>query len=269
MCAVLSCLEASPPPSAAVTASRAASRYNKKTSGSLFVLRPLSVFYLVGRTSLPWCWFSVVTAAPPPPPTSQFRLEHAVSMQTRGLLRYPLAVEPPPTPLRPTSSSAASHGQAGGDGGAAPPSSLGASPLAAGGPAESMAGGGGGNDPDDMATGEEDDVIPGAAEFEDDDSALEDMIEPPAGDSTPASAQSATATAAVAAAVAEAAVVEAAAEAQPEASPSSPRLEEWPGFPCPSKAFARAAAIENPKGLLPPSPDVLRFIHQVMRCDAT
>ncbi|CAM9805817.1 unnamed protein product [Ectocarpus sp. 12 AP-2014] len=52
------------------------------------------------------------------------------------------------------------------------------------------------------------------------------------------------------------------------ASLSRPRLEEWPGFPCPSKAFARAAPMENPKGGLPPSPQVLRFIHQVASAKA-
>lgn len=116
---------------------------------------------------------------------------------------------------------------------------------------EPRAGGGGGADPDD-GTEEalmEDDIA-GAAEFEDD-SDLEDVVEPAAGDRLPAAAPSA------------AAAVAAQAKSRPEASPSSPRLEKWPGFPCPSKAFARAAPIENPKGLLPPSPDFLGFIHQV------
>ena len=47
------------------------------------------------------------------------------------------------------------------------------------------------------------------------------------------------------------------------ASPFSPKLEKWPGFPCPSKAFARATPVENPKGVLPPSQRLLRYIHLV------
>lgn len=84
-----------------------------------------------------------------------------------------------------------------------------------------------------------------------------------------ASPESATTAVEATAAAATAATVSAAAAAlAPElerASPSSPRLEKWPGFPSPSMAFARAAPMETPKGLLPPSPYVLRFIHQVKK----
>lgn len=118
------------------------------------------------------------------------------------------------------------------------------------------AGGDGGDGPTAIAVSEYDTAA--AVDFEGDESNLEDTFEPAAGDDRPAAVQSEPAAAAAAAAAA------ALAATQPEASPSSPRLERWPGFPSPSKAFARAAPMENPKGLLPPSPDVLRFIHQVM-----
>ena len=42
-----------------------------------------------------------------------------------------------------------------------------------------------------------------------------------------------------------------------------PRLEEWPCFPSPATAFAPAAPVESPKGLMPPSHRLLRYIHQV------
>eukprot|EP00752_Nemacystus_decipiens_P003642 g3356.t1 len=194
-----------------------------------------------------------------------FRLEHAVSMQHRGLLRYPLAVEPlpppppPPPPQPSTVSRPAARGRDEGDETPASPSSLRPTAPAADGSEASMAadgrmraGGDGGDGSDDMAVAAGEGDIAGAAESEDDESDEEDTLEPAAGeDPSPLSPS-------------EAAPV----EARPAASPSSPRLEKWPGFPCPSEAFARAAPVENPKGVLPPSPDVLRFIHQVASAKA-
>lgn len=46
-------------------------------------------------------------------------------------------------------------------------------------------------------------------------------------------------------------------------SVSAPRLEKWPDFPTPFQAFARAAPLEAPAGLLPPSRRFLGYIHQV------
>ena len=216
------------------------------------------------------------------PATSQFRLEHAVSMQNRGLLRYPLAVEPPPPPTptppppppAPPSVSAANpaaRGRDEGDETPAPPPSLRPSPLAAGCPEASGAAGDGGTRAGDDGGGASDDTAvgvrnsgnAGASDVGDDGADLEDTLDPAVGDDPPESAQS-EAAAPAAAGMAVAAAAAAPAEARPVASPSSPRLELWPGFPCPSKVFARAAPMENPKGVLPPSPDVLRFIHQVI-----
>lgn len=47
------------------------------------------------------------------------------------------------------------------------------------------------------------------------------------------------------------------------ASVRQPYREPWPDFLAPSQAYARAAPLENPKGLLPPSPRLLSYIHQV------
>lgn len=168
----------------------------------------------------------------------QFRMEHSVAMQNRGLLRHPFAIPPSPSPPHPTPPSPHGAPLAGEGGkGTGTPTTANASETAATTPAaaattaeEHDAGG------DYHGFG---DYVSAAAESDEESDPYEQ--EEPA--------------AALAAGVF-------GAQRKP-ASPTSPRLEEWPGFPSPSVAFARAAPVENPKGVLPPSPQVLRFIHQV------
>ncbi|CAN0519294.1 unnamed protein product, partial [Ectocarpus sp. 12 AP-2014] len=204
-------------------------------------------------------------------------MEHAVAMQNRGLLRYPFTVEPPALSAHGPASPGA--GVAGSRSLSPPPSC--SSPAGVlqdastdtatrstegqrqgfyhdGGAAAAGAG--------DCGIGDrrcDDDLLAAEAAAELDDEldlrGLRESAE--SGNGSGAAGNGAgSAEAAMGAAVA-------AVERKP-ASLSCPRLEEWPGFPCPSKAFARAAPMESPKGGLPPSPQVLRFIHQVASAKA-
>lgn len=187
-------------------------------------------------------------------PLFQFRMEHSVAMQNRGLLRHPFAVlpssSPPPSPPRGASPIEE------GDNNTEPPAPTNASRIKTPGAALST----------------EEHVDPGndghysgnhmpVAAQSGEDSGLYERDEPPVGN-PPNRGENTVPSESTAAAARLGAAGMVAAMRKP-ASPTAPRLEEWPGFPSPSTAFARAAPMENPKGVLPPSPHVLRFIHQV------
>ncbi|CAM9532022.1 unnamed protein product, partial [Hapterophycus canaliculatus] len=205
--------------------------------------------------------------------THRFRMEHSVAMQNRGLLRHPLAVLPSPSPPSPCPPPP-------------PPPPSGASLIGEGDqqtgtPPATDASGTTTKTPAAAVTTEEeraavddnhdfDHYVSAAAESDEGSDLYErdeapGVDQPERGDCTVRSESAASATAAAAAGVAVAGV--SAARRKP-ASPMSPRLEEWRGFPSPAMAFARAAPVENPKGVLPPSPHVLRFIHQMASAKA-
>ncbi|CAM9985193.1 unnamed protein product, partial [Ectocarpus sp. 12 AP-2014] len=212
-----------------------------------------------------------------PGTTHRFRMEHAVAMQNRGLLRYPFTVEPPALSAHGPASPGA--GVAGSRSLSPPPSCSSpagvlqdASTDTATRPTEGQRqgfyhdGGAAAAGAGDCGIGDrrcDDDLLAAEAAAELDDEldlrGLRESAE--SGNGSGAAGNGAgSAEAAMGAAVA-------AVERKP-ASLSCPRLEEWPGFPCPSKAFARAAPMESPKGGLPPSPQVLRFIHKVASAKA-
>lgn len=193
-------------------------------------------------------------------------MEHAVSMQNRGLLRYPFAVEPPALPVDA------------GAGSLSPPPSF-SSPAVVlqdattdtatkstgeqgqGSHDDADDGGAAAAGAGDYGIGDrrcDDDLLAAEAAAE-----LDDELDP-SGLCGSAEGGNGSRDANNSAGSPEGTMAAAVAAVEPKpASLSHPRLEEWPGFPCPSKAFARAAPMENPKGVLPPSPQVLRFIHQV------
>lgn len=199
-------------------------------------------------------------------------MEHAVAMQNRGLLRYPFTVEPPALPAHGPALPGA--GVAGAGALSPPPSCSSPAGVLQCATTDTATGSTGGqrqgshHDGGAAAAGagdcgigdrrcDDDSLAAEAAAELDDELDLSDLRESAEGGNGSGAASNGTGSA-------EATMGAAVAGVEPKpASLSCPRLEEWPGFPCPSKAFARAAPMENPKGGLPPSPQVLRFIHQV------